>query len=47
VWLDRAYAAGQIDIVSMSVDPEMDALRGDQRFNVLLSKIGLAAQPVR
>jgi hypothetical protein len=41
-WLDRAYASGQIDIVSMGVDPEMDPLRNDARFNGLLRKIGLA-----
>lgn len=40
-WLERAYKRGQIDIVSMGVDPEMDPLRADRRFGVLLGKIGL------
>ena len=41
-WLERAYHVGQIDIVSMAVDPEMDALRGEPRFKALLEKIGLS-----
>ncbi len=43
-WLNRAYSAGQIDIVSMGVDPEMDTLRADPRFNALLARIGLSAR---
>lgn len=42
-WLERAYRVGQIDLVSMGVDPEMDALREDPRFRALLDKIGLSA----
>lgn len=40
-WLDRAYAMRQTDIVSMKVDPTMDPLRGDPRFEALLRKLGL------
>jgi TolB-like protein len=41
-WLERAYRSRQMDIVSMKVDPQMDALRGDPRFAELLRRIGLA-----
>ena len=40
-WLDRAYAMHQTDIVSMKVDPTMDPLRNDPRFDRLLRRIGL------
>jgi hypothetical protein len=41
-WLKRAYESRQTDIVSIKVDPQMDALRGDPRFAELLRRIGLA-----
>ena len=42
VWLNRAYALHQADLLSMKVDPMMDPLRGDRRFELLLRRLGLA-----
>src|SRR5262245_40314493 len=41
-WLDRAYADRDAQIVSLKVDPAFDPLRTTDRFQKLLTRIGLA-----
>ena len=40
-WLDKAYADRSNGLVFLKVDPELDSLRSDQRFNVLKAKLNL------
>ncbi len=40
-WLDRAYEARQSDLVSILTDPMIDPLRGDPRFERMVTAVGL------
>ena len=40
-WLERAYAARSFQMVGLKVDPGLDNLRSDPRFELLLDRIGL------
>src|ERR1041384_8368901 len=41
-WLERAYADHSNDIVSLKVNPALDPLRSDPRFQRLMSRVGLS-----
>lgn len=41
-WLETSYAKRQADLVSMKIDPSLDSLRGDERFQDLLRRVHLA-----
>jgi TolB-like protein/DNA-binding winged helix-turn-helix (wHTH) protein/Tfp pilus assembly protein PilF len=41
-WLERAYAAHSQALIWLKVDPEMDKLRVDPRYDDLLRRIGLS-----
>ncbi|MDE3137780.1 MAG: protein kinase [Acidobacteriota bacterium] len=40
-WLERATQARDADIRYLKVDPSLDPLRGDPRFQALLSRVGI------
>ncbi|TAL50122.1 MAG: adenylate/guanylate cyclase domain-containing protein [Chitinophagaceae bacterium] len=40
-WLDKSYTMHEESLCSLKVDPKLDSLRTDPRFNELLKKIGL------
>lgn len=40
-WLEKSYEQHEESLCSMKVDPKLDSLRSDPRFNLLLKKIGL------
>ncbi len=40
-WLGKAYEARSFDILSVKVDPDLDPLRSDPRFQELVRRIGL------
>jgi len=40
-WLDKAYAAHEVEMYWLKVDPLFSPLHDDPRFSVILSKIGL------
>lgn len=40
-WLEKSFEHHEESLCSIKVDPKMDNLRADPRFNVLLKKIGL------
>ena len=40
-WLERSYEMHEESLCSLKVDPKLDSLRSDQRFDALLKKIGL------
>jgi tetratricopeptide (TPR) repeat protein len=40
-WLSRAYDAHLSEVLSLNVDPDLDPLRGDPRFQELVHRIGL------
>lgn len=42
-WLDRAYAAHDVHLAVMSVDPKWDAFRSDGRFLALIKRCGFTA----
>jgi hypothetical protein len=44
-WLEDAYRAHDVGTVYLKVDPCLDPLRGDPRFDNLLKRVGLAALP--
>jgi hypothetical protein len=41
-WLEKACAEHSITMTTLKVDPFFDPLRGDQRFQSLLQRVGLA-----
>ncbi len=41
-WLERAYAERSNDMTSLKVNPGLDPLRSDPRFQSLLERVGLA-----
>ncbi|MGC2297764.1 MAG: tetratricopeptide repeat protein [Acidobacteriaceae bacterium] len=43
-WLDGAYRAHDVGLVYLNVDPCLDPLRSDARFEDLMRRIGLAQQ---
>jgi TolB-like protein len=40
-WLEKSYQKHEESLCSLKVDPKMDPLRSDPRFNTLIEKIGL------
>jgi tetratricopeptide (TPR) repeat protein len=40
-WLEKSYRMHEESLCSMKIDPKMDPLRSDPRFDTLLKKIGL------
>lgn len=40
-WLDKSYQMHEESLCSLKIDPKVDPLRSDPRFNVMLKKIGL------
>jgi Tfp pilus assembly protein PilF len=40
-WLVRAYQAREADICRLEVDPSLDPLRGDPRFQALVHRVGI------
>jgi len=40
-WLDKSFELHEESLCSLKIDPKMDPLRSDPRFNALLKKIGL------
>ena len=44
-WLERAYAARDVHLVDLPVDPRWDSLRADARFQALLARCGFRPRP--
>ncbi len=42
LWLERAYTQHSNSLTSLKVEPGLDPLRSDPRFQLLLQRIGLA-----
>ncbi len=40
-WLERSFAERETDLVDLAVDPRLDPLRGEPRFQEILAKIGI------
>jgi hypothetical protein len=40
-WLERGFVERDEDLALLKVDPRVDGLRSDPRFEVLLGRIGL------
>jgi adenylate cyclase len=40
-WLEKSYEMHEESLCNLKVDPKLDPLRPDQRFNSLLKKVGL------
>jgi len=40
-WLEKSYEKHEESLCSLKIDPKMDPLRSDLRFNTMLKKIGL------
>ncbi|MDQ3681945.1 MAG: hypothetical protein M3352_02585 [Bacteroidota bacterium] len=40
-WLEKSYDKHEESLCSLKIDPKMDPLRSDPRFNTMLKKIGL------
>ena len=41
-WLDRAYEQRDLQLVSLKVDPSLDGVRSDPRFNQLMTAVGIS-----
>jgi adenylate cyclase len=41
-WLERSYQMNEESLCSIKIDPKLDGLRSDARYNSLLQKVGLA-----
>jgi hypothetical protein len=46
-WLDRAYQERSEHVLYLGIEPLVDPLRGDPRFEKLLEKIGLKSSHPR
>jgi TolB-like protein/DNA-binding winged helix-turn-helix (wHTH) protein/Tfp pilus assembly protein PilF len=44
-WLDKAYAARDVHLIFLPVDPKWDPYRADPRFNALLARCGFTRKP--
>ena len=42
-WLDRAYAARDVHLIFLRVDPKWDGYRSDPRFDALLTRCRFTA----
>jgi len=42
-WLDQSWARHEESLCNLKVDPKLDALQSDPRFDILLRKIGLVS----
>ena len=40
--LERSFELREVALISMHVDPKLDALRSDSRFNAILENMGVA-----
>ncbi len=40
-WLEKSYVVRQADLVSMKIDPALDSLHEDARFQDLLRRVNL------
>ena len=40
-WLNTAYDERDVQLVSLKVDPSLDPLRSDERFDELVKRVGL------
>jgi adenylate cyclase len=40
-WLEKSYEKHEESLCSLAIDPKLDPLRTDSRFNILLKKVGL------
>ena len=43
-WLDKAYAARDVHLMYLTVDPKWDPYRADPRFNALLARCGFTTK---
>ena len=41
-WLDKACEERDFDLCMLNVDPKLDSLRGDPRFQKVVERVGLA-----
>ncbi len=44
-WLERSFAERETDLVGLAVDPRLDVLRDDPRFQALLARMKFPAAP--
>ncbi|MGH9370214.1 MAG: TPR end-of-group domain-containing protein [Vicinamibacterales bacterium] len=44
-WLEKAYKERSGSIRYLKVEPRLDRLRGEPRFQELMRRVGLAGQP--
>jgi TolB-like protein/DNA-binding winged helix-turn-helix (wHTH) protein/Flp pilus assembly protein TadD len=44
-WLDKAYAARDVHLIYLTVDPKWDPFRSDSRFGALLARCGFTQKP--
>lgn len=42
-WLERAYAAHDVHLISLTVDPKWDRYRADPRFTSILTRCRFTA----
>jgi hypothetical protein len=40
-WFEQACEARAVSLCSIKIDPKLDQIRSDPRFNTLLKKVGL------
>jgi DNA-binding winged helix-turn-helix (wHTH) protein/tetratricopeptide (TPR) repeat protein len=46
-WLERAYAARDVHLMFLTIDPKWDAFRADARFSALLARCGFTTPGVQ
>ena len=44
-WLERSFDERETDLTGLAVDPRLDVLRGDRRFQALQARMGFPATP--
>jgi len=44
-WLERSFAERETDLTGLAIDPRLDALRGDPRFQALLARMDFPGTP--